>query len=253
MARSDVADAARLPSRAQRAELQDRAAPFAGPGGVVLRHVGFGRFAGNPTICDFCIEDASGRASRRCDPGEPPLRGYPRLDARSASTARRPIPGRPGRLHRTASQAVLANDGIVDRFVGDECIGLLSRGISGDRRAAAAVHAGRSRLCRSGRGRRADAARSPSRRGAHGTAFVGSTAIADVVNDFTALGAPSTRPPASSAQPRAGELVVSIAAAVAAEVDTRRLERRTVDVRGRAEPIEVVTLRTDAARAATLA
>ena len=33
------------------------AAPFAGPGGAVLRHVGFGRFAGNPTICNFCIKD----------------------------------------------------------------------------------------------------------------------------------------------------------------------------------------------------
>src|SRR6187549_2910143 len=33
------------------------AAPFAGPGGFVLRHVGFGRYAGNPTICEFCIKD----------------------------------------------------------------------------------------------------------------------------------------------------------------------------------------------------
>src|SRR3954451_19567291 len=33
------------------------AAPFAGPAGAVLRHVGFGRFAGNPTICNFCIKD----------------------------------------------------------------------------------------------------------------------------------------------------------------------------------------------------
>ncbi len=45
------------------------AAPFAGPGGAVLRHVGFGRYAGNPTICNFCIKDlqrmgVQGRRSR---------------------------------------------------------------------------------------------------------------------------------------------------------------------------------------------
>ncbi len=30
-------------------------APFGGPGGAVLRHVGFARFPGNPAICKNCI------------------------------------------------------------------------------------------------------------------------------------------------------------------------------------------------------
>ena len=30
-------------------------APFGGAGGAVLRHMGFGRFPGNPTICQNCI------------------------------------------------------------------------------------------------------------------------------------------------------------------------------------------------------
>ena len=32
------------------------AAPFEGPGGAVLRHVGFARFPGNPAICNSCIK-----------------------------------------------------------------------------------------------------------------------------------------------------------------------------------------------------
>ena len=32
------------------------AAPFEGPGGLVLRHVGFARYAGNPDICNSCIK-----------------------------------------------------------------------------------------------------------------------------------------------------------------------------------------------------
>lgn len=31
------------------------AAPFEGPGGLVLRHFGFGRFAANPQLCNNCI------------------------------------------------------------------------------------------------------------------------------------------------------------------------------------------------------
>ena len=41
-------------SRARRAA-SCAAAPFGGPGGAVLRHFGFGRFPGNPAICDYCI------------------------------------------------------------------------------------------------------------------------------------------------------------------------------------------------------
>ena len=32
-------------------------APFGGAGGAVLRHVGFGRFAGNPAMCTNCVTD----------------------------------------------------------------------------------------------------------------------------------------------------------------------------------------------------
>ncbi|HYN69140.1 MAG TPA: hypothetical protein VEX41_02900, partial [Candidatus Eisenbacteria bacterium] len=32
------------------------AAPFEGPAGAVLRHVGFARFPGNPAICGSCIK-----------------------------------------------------------------------------------------------------------------------------------------------------------------------------------------------------
>jgi adenylate cyclase len=34
-------------------------APFVGIGGAVLRHVGFGRYLGNPAICNACIRNFS--------------------------------------------------------------------------------------------------------------------------------------------------------------------------------------------------
>jgi adenylate cyclase len=55
--------------------------------------------------------------------------------------------------------------------------------------------------------------------------------LGDVVN--------TTAPLASTAH--AGEVIVSVAAAEAAGSDS--LERRTVEIRGRVEPIEVIVLR----------
>src|SRR4029450_1881417 len=40
------------------------AAPFAGPGGAVLKHLGFGRFVGNPALCENCIRGYSNRKVR---------------------------------------------------------------------------------------------------------------------------------------------------------------------------------------------
>ena len=63
------------------------------------------------------------------------------------------------------------------------------------------------------------------------------------VDDFTALGdvVNTTARLASSAA--AGEILVTVAAAEAAEYETNGLERRNLEVRGRHEPIDVVVIR----------
>jgi len=221
------------------------AAPFAGPGGAILRHLGFSRYAGNPTICGWCIKDLQKIGVQGAEIPVSLLfadiRGSTTIGERLSPTEFRAFLDR---FYRISSEAVLANDGIVDKFVGDEVIGLFFGGVSGDRHAAAAEAAGRTLLSRVGRGDATPSGPIPVGAAVHtGVAFVGSTATDDVVNDFTALGDAVNTAARLASQAAAGELLVSVEAATEAGTDTSGLERRTVEARGRTEPVEVVSLR----------
>jgi adenylate cyclase len=221
------------------------AAPFSGPGGAVLRHVGFGRYAGNPTICNFCIK---GLQKMGVQGAEIPvsllfadIRGSTSIGEHLSPTEFRAFLNR---FYRIGADAVLASDGLVDKFVGDEVIGLFFGGISGEAHAAAAVAAGRSLLSKAGRADATPTGPIPVGAAVHtGLAFVGSTATDDVVSDFTALGDAVNTTARLASQAASGELLVSIDAATAAGTETSDLERRTVDVRGRTEPVEVLAIR----------
>jgi len=207
--------------------------------------VGFGRFAGNPTICNFCIKDLQRMGVQGAEIPVSLLfadiRGSTAIGERLSPTDFRAFLNR---FYRIASEAVLASDGIVDKFVGDEVIGLFFGGISGERHAAGAVAAGRSLLSRAGRADATPAGPIPIGAAVHtGLAFVGSTGTDDVVSDFTALGDAVNTTARLASEAARGEILVSIEAAMAAGTDTSDLERRTVEVRGRTEPVEVVALR----------
>ena len=129
------------------------AAPFEGPGGAVLRHVGFARFPGNPAICSNCIK---GLNKIGIYGAEIPV-SLVFADIRGStgiSETMSPMDYRAflDRFYRIASAAILGNDGIVDKFVGDEAIGLFFRGISGTQHAAAAIRAAQTLLDAVGRG-----------------------------------------------------------------------------------------------------
>ena len=127
------------------------AAPFEGPGGLVLRHVGFARYAGNPAICNSCIK---GLNKVGVYGAEIPvsllfadIRGSTGIGERMRPAAFRAFLDR---FYRLSSEAILANDGIVDKFVGDEAIGLFFTGVSGPSHAAAGIRAARALLISAG-------------------------------------------------------------------------------------------------------
>ncbi len=127
------------------------------------------------------------------------------------------------RFYRIASGAVLASDGMVDKFVGDEVIGLFFGGISGERHAAAAVAAGRSLLSHAGRDDATPTGPIPVGAAVHtGVAFVGSTATEDIVSDFTALGDVVNTTARLAGAAASGELLISVEAASAAGTDILR-------------------------------
>jgi len=220
-------------------------APFGSPGGTVMRHLGFGRFPGNPAICQSCIR---GFSKPGMTGAEIPIsllfadvRGSTGLGERMSPTAFHAFLSR---FYDVGSDTILAHDGLIDKLVGDEIIGLFFGGVSGPRHAQAAIEAGVDLVARVSRPDATPEGPIPLGAGVHtGVAYVGPTGPAGAVTDFTALGdvVNTTARLASSAG--AGELLVTIDVATAAEAPTAGVEHRILDIRGREATIETLVLR----------
>jgi adenylate cyclase len=221
------------------------AAPFAGPGGLVFRMAGFGRFPGNPSLCRMCITQMRKRGMSGVEIPVSLLfsdvRGSTAMGERMRPTEFHDFLDH---FYHLASDAILEHDGLVDKIVGDEVIGLFFGGISGTRHAAAAIDAAADLAQRVSRPDATPSGPIPAGTAIHtGEAFVGATGPPGAVDDFTALGDVVNATARLASAAGAGEVIVSLAAAEAAGTPIDGLERRTVEIRGRSEPIEVVVLR----------
>ena len=220
------------------------AAPFAGPGGLIFRHVGYRQSPGNPALCTKCITVLR---KRQLTGVEIPItllfsdiRGSTAMGERLRPTDFHRFLDR---FYRLASDSIVAHDGIVDKIVGDEVIGLFFGGISGPHHAALAVAAATDLAEEAARPSTSSPMSIPVGTAVHtGEAFVGATGLGTTVDDFTALGDAVNITARLASAAAAGEVIVSVAAAEAAGVATDQLVRRIVEIRGRTEPIEVVVL-----------
>jgi adenylate cyclase len=148
-------------------------------------------------------------------------------------------------VYRIAAAAIVANDGVVDKFVGDEAIGLFIPGFSGADHAAKAIAAGRAILEAAGRTGTSPGGAIPVGAAVHtGIAYVGSLGSSAQISDFTALGDSVNTTARLASLAEAGELLVSVETSDRAGLDATDLERRTVDVRGREVGLQVYALRT---------
>ncbi len=221
------------------------AAPFAGAGGAVLRHLGFGRYPGNPALCQNCIKQFSKEGLTGAEIPATLLfvdiRGSTALGERLTPTE---FHDYLERFYRMASQVILDHDGLVDKLVGDEVIGLFFGGISGPRHAHAALEAAIDLMGRAGRRDATPQGPIAVGGGLHtGDAYVGPTGPLDAVEDFTALGDVVNTTARLASAAGAGELLVSVAAAEAAGALDPDAERRTLEIRGREATLDVVVLR----------
>lgn len=220
-------------------------APFEGPGGAVLRHLGFARFPGNPAICGSCIKSLNKIGVYGAEIPVSLLfadiRGSTGIGERMSPTEYRAYLDR---FYRLSSSAVLDNDGLVDKFVGDEVIGLFFAGISGQEHTAAAIRAAQALLDAVASADASPDGPIPVGAAVHtGEAFVGSTGADGVVSDFTALGDVVNTTARLASAAAAGELLVSVDAVRAGAIVDTGFEHRTLTVRGRSDPVEVVALR----------
>jgi adenylate cyclase len=211
---------------------------------MVFRMRGFGRFPGNPSLCKQCITQMRKRGMSGVEIPVSLLfsdvRGSTAMGERMRPTEFHAFLDH---FYRLASDAILEHDGLVDKIVGDEVIGLFFGGVSGKQHTAAAIEAAIDLARRAALSDATPSGPIPAGTAVHaGDAFVGATGPAGAVDDFTALGDAVNTTARLASAAGAGEVIVSLAAVEAAGTAIASLERRTVEIRGRTEPIEVVVL-----------
>jgi hypothetical protein len=177
-------------------------APFRGPLTPLFRLAGFRRWSLNQQLCRFCVT------------------GIEKVKAS--------LDG----FFEVAFDAVDSEDGVVDHIVGDGVMAMWVPGFVGPEHPRHALAAGRKLVSRA-----ADLGSSfPVGVGVHtGIGFAGVVGTPGSY-DFTVLGdVPNTAARLGSAA-LGGELAMSDAVAKAADVDTESLERRYLDLKGKADP-----------------
>jgi adenylate cyclase len=217
------------------------AAPFEGVGGLVMRRLGHRRWPQNPKYCEVCfgmLRANHGGAEIECTLLFADVRG-------STSLAER-LPPRDfnrlmGRFYDAGAKVLIEHDAWVDKFVGDEIIGIFVPALATGAHARRAVDAAVALLRATGSGS-PGGPWVPVGVGVNtGVAYVGSigeesdtelTAMGDIVNVTARL----------SSVAGAGEILVGAPAAVAAGL-APGLEHRTLDLKGKSEPVEVVVLK----------
>ncbi len=219
------------------------ASPFTGAGGAVMRTIGKRQSAVNPNMCTTCerqLLKRRGGAEVEASTLFADIRGSTELGERlSPADFRATL----NRYYTVASDVVFANGGLVDKFVGDELVAAFPPFL-GANHVERAIEAARALLRETGH---EDPAGPwvPVGAGVHtgrlwfGTVGAGSfveiTVLGDVVNTTARIAAAA----------EAGEILVSAEAANAAGLDGA-LDRRSLELKGKELPTEVVSVRVGA-------
>jgi adenylate cyclase len=219
------------------------AAPFGRPGHVLMHFMGRDRWSKNPDYCGECfrvLEAHHGGAEIESSFLFADVRGSTSIaEGISATEFRRRL----NRFYGVASRILIDHDGIVDKFVGDEVVGIFIPALTRHGHADRAVAAARALLAATGQGDPGEPALPIGIGVGTGVAFIGSvgqppvtslTALGDIVNTTARL--------ASAAS--GGEILVMGSTASAGGLDTSGLERRDLALKGKTSETTVYVLTT---------
>jgi adenylate cyclase len=229
-------------------------APFSAPGAFVFRRFGMTPWPKNPTMCGRCFDGLATLARSCPHPAAGEQFGGAEIelsmlfaDVRGSSKIARTMDATEftrlmHRFYRTASDVLIDNDAIIEKFVGDEVVGLFIPMMTGPGHAGRALAAARSLLEETGHGS-GDGPWVPVGAAVHtGRAFVGVVGSTDMTADFTALGDAMNLTAHLASQAATGEILVTDAAASGGELPTDGLERRHLSLKGHPAEATVVTL-----------
>jgi adenylate cyclase len=194
----------------------------------------------NPKFCDTCetfAETHPGGAEIELSMLFADVRGSTTLAEQSTPAQFHHLMAR---FHKEASNAVIDTDGLVDRIVGDEVVGLFLPMLADHARQAVGAAI---RLLETTGHRDKGGPWAPVGAGVHtGVAYVGSVGLGHE-RDFTALGDAVNVTARLASVAAAGEVLVSEEAYRQAALDLGDTETRRLELKGKTEPIDVRVVR----------
>ncbi len=219
-------------------------APFLGLGGRAASLLGFGagksRF--NPYLCDRCekvVREHQVGAEVELTMLFADIRGSTSLAEKLGPTEFHKVINR---FYKASTDILVATDALIDKLVGDEVVALYTPGIAGENFAGKAVSAARRMLVATGH-EDPDGPWISIGIGIHtGVVYIGAVGTSHGVNDLTVFGDPAniTARLASGAGP--GEILVSDETCRKIGLDPVDCETRTLEIKGRSEPVGVHVL-----------
>lgn len=216
--------------------------PFQSIGGVLMRALGTKPSNYNPRMCAECetfVKNHIGGAEVRLSMLFADIRGSTSLAEQMKPTQFRALIDR---FYGAATNVLIKYDALVDKLAGDQVSGYFVKGMTGPGFSSAAIQAAQDLLRAAGYG-------SPAGPwiqigiGVHtGEAFVGSVGSANGVVDLTALGDSVNIAARLASNAGPGEILVSQDAYAETNLSLDGLDRRSLELKGRIQPVSVVVL-----------
>ena len=223
-------------------------APFQGVGRPLLPALGMPftkRSAMNPTLCNQCevlVTTHEVGAEVELTLLFADVRGSTELAERVGPTEfQRQI----DRFYRAATDALVRSAALVDKLVGDEVIALYVPGVAGEQHQRRAIDAALELLRVTGHGS-VEGPWLPIGAGVHtGVAWIGAVGSSTALNQLTVLGDAANTAARLASAAGAGEVLVTFDAWEGSGTEAVERDTRTLELRGKQQPVSVKVLRAD--------
>jgi adenylate cyclase len=218
-------------------------APFQGTGSIIVKTF-YGKVPSNlnPQLCNICEQFAQqfqGGAEIELSLLFADVRGSTTLAETMNPTQYSQLINR---FYKAATKVMVNSDALIDKIIGDQVAGMYVPGFAGQEHARRAIDAAQNILHLTGHQDK-DGPWIELGVGVHtGTAFVGSLGSEQGTTDITVLGDAANIAARLSTEAGVGEVLISDPAFSAAEIQLGDLEKRTLNLKGRSEPMVVWVL-----------
>jgi adenylate cyclase len=216
--------------------------PFQSIGGSLMRFLGTKPSNYNPRMCDECetfIKTHIGGAEIRMSFLFADIRGSTSLAENMSPTQFRALINR---FYGAATDVLIRSNAMVDKLAGDQVSGYFVKGMTGPGFSITAIQAAQELLRAAGYGS-PEGPWIPVGVGVHtGEAFMGSVGSSDGTASFTALGDSVNIAARLASNAGPGEILVSEDAYAETDLSKDGVDRRSLELKGRVQPVSVVVL-----------